>query len=191
VEYKFTLPAHWNGMEVTVILNGLEPADGKLTGGSGNTYTYKPAAGGAQTLTLRTIDLEEKECTITLKDDGYNDETDRIDQRGAIVIPAGNLRTSTDVSEYVPLYLYSTNPGTSQNPTSLASITEITRTGSYGNRVYSNTNAIQVAGVSLDDTIYVRYVRTNNWGNTYYVASFKLSDAVKEQVTLNFQRVYN
>jgi hypothetical protein len=86
VEYKFTLPAHWNGMEVTVILNGLEPDDSKLTGGSGNTYIYKPAAGGAQTLTLRTINLEEKECTITLKADGYNDETDKIDQIGAITI---------------------------------------------------------------------------------------------------------
>ena len=107
------------------------------------------------------------------------------------VIPAGNLRTSTDVREYTPLYIYSTNPGTNTNLTALASINEITRGGTTGNRVYYNTNDVQISGVSPDDTLYIRYSYSQYGTTRYYVASFKLSDAVNGQVTLNFMRVYN
>ena len=139
---------------------------------------------------LPTIPDESQECTITLQAPGYKTLTSKIS--ATQTIPAGNLRTSTDIREYTPLYIYPTNPGTNTNLTALASINAITRGGTSGNRVYYNTNDVQISGVSPDDTLYIRYsIVYNQYYTIYYVASFKLSDAVNGQVTLNFEMVWN
>ena len=176
VEYKFTLPAYWNGMEVTVILNGLEPADAKLTGGSGNTYTYKPAAGGAQTLTLRTINLEEKECSITLKADGYNDETDKIDQRGSIVIPAGGLTATLQTSYFAQTGTISIYSSNQYNNASLITTYNYTRE-EYRKAVNADEIILQVP-----DNVTTLYFRYNN----YYRGSVDVDDLLdgKAEVTL-------
>ena len=200
VSYTFFVPYYYEGMVIEVEMKGLAfnenklPADWENWRDLGNdvyAVQYKPS-GFLNAVTMNLItdisDISEP-CTITVQSAGYETETNMIS--ATQTIPAGNLRTSTDVREYTPLYIYSTNPGTNTNLTALASINAITRGGTSGNRVYYNTNAVQISGVSPDDTLYIRY-SYNQYGSTrYYVASFKLSDAVNGQVTLNFSRVYN
>ena len=203
VDYTLTIPqsGYYTGMVVTVKFNGLdfangEPTDGKWTDKGNGVYEYRPSSAGNTTLNLvSTVTIpssEERTNYITFSAKGFKEFKPEIKQRGVITIPAGNLRTSTDVREYTPLYIYSTNPGTSTNLTALVSINEITRGGTIGNRVYYNTNDVQISGVSPDDTLYIRYsIRYNQNYTIYYVASFKLSDAVNGQVTLNFEIVWN
>lgn len=200
VSYTFFVPYYYDDMVIEVELKGLKFNDSKLPADWDNwrdlgndvyAVQYKPS-GFLNQVTMNLItdisDISES-CTITVQSPGYYTETKSIS--ATQVIPAGNLRTSTDVREYTPLYIYSTNPGTNTNLTALASINAITRGGTGGNRVYYNTNAVQISGVSPDDTLYIRYSYRQNNTTRYYVASFKLSDAVNGQVTLNFTRVYN
>lgn len=201
VSYTFFVPYYYDGMVIEVEMKGLEFNNGKLPtdweenwrdlGNDVYAVQYKPS-GFLNAVTMNLVtDIEDisESCSITVQSAGYETETNTIS--GTQTIPAGNLRTSTDVREYTPLYIYSTNPGTNTNLTALASINAITRGGTSGNRVYYNTNDVQISGVSPDDTLYIRY-SYNQYGTTrYHVASFKLSDAVNGQVTLNFTRVYN
>jgi hypothetical protein len=200
VSYTFFVPYYYEGMVIEVEMQGLKFNEGKLPadwenwrdlGNDVYAVQYKPS-GFLNAVTMNLItdisDISEP-CTITVQSAGYETETDTIS--ATQVIPAGNLRTSTDVREYTPLYIYSTNPGTNTNLTALASINAITRGGTSGNRVYYNTNDVQISGVSPDDTLYIRYSYSQYGTTRYYVASFKLSDAVNGQVTLNFTRVYN
>lgn len=201
VSYTFYVPYYYDDMVIEVELKGLKFNDSKLPADWDNwrdlgndvyAVQYKPS-GFLNQVTMNLIteisDISES-CTITVQSPGYYTETKSIS--ATQVIPAGNLRTSTDVREYTPLYIYSTNPGTNTNLTALASINAITRGGTPGNRVYYNTNAVQISGVSPDDTLYIRYsISYNQYYTIYYVASFKLSDAVNGQVTLNFTPVYN
>ena len=201
VSYTFFVPYYYDDMVIEVELKGLKFNDSKLPedwdnwrdlGNDVYAVQYKPS-GFLNQVTMNLItdisDISEP-CTITVQSPGYYTETKSIS--ATQVIPAGNLRTSTDVREYTPLYIYSTNPGTNTNLTALASINAITRGGTPGNRVYYNTNDVQISGVSPDDTLYIRYsISYNQYYTIYYVASFKLSDAVNGQVTLNFTRVYN
>lgn len=200
VSYTFYVPYYYDDMVIEVELKGLKFNDSKLPADWDNwrdlgndvyAVQYKPS-GFLNQVTMNLItdisDISES-CTITVQSPGYYTETNSIS--ATQVIPAGNLRTSTDVREYTPLYIYSTNPGTNTNLTALASINAITRGGTGGNRVYYNTNDVQISGVSPDDTLYIRYSYRQGGTTRYYVASFKLSDAVNGQVTLNFTRVYN
>lgn len=200
VSYTFSVPYYYDDMVIEVELKGLKFNDSKLPADWDNwrdlgndvyAVQYKPS-GFLNQVTMNLIteisDISES-CTITVQSPGYYTETKSIS--ATQVIPAGNLRTSTDVTEYTPLYIYSTNPGTNTNLTALASINAITRGGTPGNRVYYNTNDVQISGVSPDDTLYIRYSYRQGGTTRYYVASFKLSDAVNGQVTLNFTRVYN
>ena len=200
VQYTFYVPYYYEGMVIEVEMKGLAFNDGKLPADWENwrdlgndlyAVQYKPSGYlNAVTMNLLTTisDISE-ECVITVQSKGYNTETDKISV--GVKIPAGNLRTTTDVRNYTPLNIYATNPGTNTNLTPLASISDITRGGTTGNRVYYNTNEVQVSGVSPDATLYVRYSYVQSGSTRYYVASFKLSDAVNGQVTLNFSRVYN
>ena len=82
--------------------------------------------------------------------------------------------------------IYTSDPGSNTNVTPVISIEEIERYGNSNNRRYYNKNDIELTGVSMEDTIYIRYsVRYNNW-NTYYVTSVKVQNAVNGQVTLTF-----
>lgn len=201
VSYTFFVPYYYEGMVIEVEMKGLTFNEGKLPadwenwrdlGNDVYAVQYKPS-GFLNAVTMNLItdisDISEP-CIITVQSAGYETEIDTIS--ATQVIPAGNLRTSTDVREYTPLYIYSTNPGTNTNLTALASINAITRGGTSGNRVYYNTNDVQISGVSPDDTLYIRYsISYNQYYTIYYVASFKLSDAVNGQVTLNFEMVRN
>lgn len=187
VEYKFTLPAHWNGMEVTVILNGLEPADGKLTGGSGNTYTYKPAAGGAQTLTLRTINLEEKECTITLKADGYNDETDKIDQRGVQTVTINNRTISGTLSGTVDYSnsnrTFSVTITTGDKSTTASG--NISRNWQFSGYTYSYSFVIDNWTVEYEKPTQIVNVRLRYRNNSqnYYSGTCTVQDLIDGNIT--------
>ena len=202
VSYTFYVPYYYDGMVIEVELKGLKFNDSKLPADWDNwrdlgndvyAVQYKPS-GYLNEVTMNLItdisDISES-CTITVQSPGYYTETDSIS--ATQVIPAGNLRAPSDqdLRDYTPWEIYTTNPGTNTNVTPIASITQITRTGGYGNRVYYNTNDVQISGVSPDDTLYIRYSYRQNNTTRYYVASFKLSDAVNGQVTLNFTRVYN
>ncbi len=201
VNYNFSLPSYTDGMTVKVTLNGLVPSgDNRFVHVSGNAaygdavYTYTPTAGGSQTITLETVDTNEKQCSIKLEAEGYHTETDTILQTGTITIAAGNLRMSSEIDfRNYEVSIFTSNPGTSTNVTPIKSFTGITRTGNTNNRTYYNNNEIQLTGtgVSLEDTIYLRFVYRQNSQNRYYVASVKVSDAVNGQVNLTFNRVYN
>lgn len=202
ISYTFFVPYYYDDMVIEVELKGLKFNDSKLPADWDNwrdlgndvyAVQYKPS-GFLNQVTMNLItdisDISES-CTITVQSPGYYTETKSIS--ATQVIPAGNLRAPSDqnLTNYT-WYIYTTNPGTNTNVTPIASITQITRTGSNNNRVYYNTNAVQISGVSPDDTLYIRYsYRQNNGTTRYYVASFKLSDAVNGQVTLNFTRVNN
>ena len=198
VSYTFYVPYYYEGMVIEIEMKGLKFDEGALPDDWENwrylnndiyAVQYKPT-GLLNQVTINLVtdipDIQES-CSVTVQSKGYETETNSIS--AAQIIPAGNLRTTTDVREY-DLYLYSTDPGTSQNVTPLAEITEITSYGSWGNIVYYNKNDIQVSGVSPDSTIYVRYKIDNNYFDMYSIASFKLSDAVNGQVTLNFEYVW-
>ena len=204
ITYTFHVPYHYDGIVVEVEMRGLEidMREDKLPENWDNWRELGNGVYGVQYIPdptnyldkvevnlLPTILDASQECTITLQAPGYKTLTSKIS--ATQTIPAGNLRTSTDIRDYTPLYIYSTNPGTNTNLTALASINAITRGGTSGNRVYYNTNDVQISGVSPDDTLYIRYSYSQYGTTRYYVASFKLSDAVNGQVTLNFTRVYN
>ena len=201
VIYKFEIPTYIKGMDITATFEGFTPdpsnkSNNKWIEKTNGVWQYTPSEDETEvSIILNYSDLpssvNQKDYSITLNADGYEEYVSEIQQRDVITIPAGNLRTSTDIRKYTPLYIYSTNPGTNTNLTALASINAITRGGTIGNRVYYNTNAVQISGVSPDDTLYIRYSYSQYGTTRYYVASFKLSDAVNGQVTLNFTRVYN
>ena len=200
VSYTFYVPYYYDDMVIEVELKGLKFNDSKLPADWDNwrdlgndvyAVQYKPS-GFLNQVTMNLItdisDISES-CTITVQSPGYYTETKSIS--ATQVIPAGNLRapSNQDIRNYT-WYIYTTNPGTNTNVTPIASITQISRTGTNNNnRVYYNTNAVQISGVSPDDTLYIRYSYRQGGTTRYYVASFKLSDAVNGQVTLNFTQV--
>ena len=204
ITYTFHVPYHYDGIVVEVEMRGLEidKREDKLPENWDNWRVLGNGVYGVQYIPdptnyldkvevnlLPTILDASQECTITLQAPGYKTLTSKIS--ATQTIPAGNLRTpsTTDLRNYT-WYIYTTNPGNNTNATPLVSINQISRTGSSGNRTYYNTNDVQISGVSPDDTLYIRYsIVYNQYYTIYYVASFKLSDAVNGQVTLNFQSV--
>lgn len=195
VDYTFNLPTYTEGMTVTMTIVGLEPTanDSRFTKVSGNAYsgavyTYTPTAGGSQTITLATVDTTEKECSIKLEAEGYATETDAIWQIGTIVIPAGHLQLPADDYEY---FIYASDPGTNNNVTAIASFDDIDSSWDRG-YVYTNASDIELNGVSMDSTIYIRYNSRALNNPRYYMASVKVSDAVAGQVDLSdsFDRQY-
>ena len=199
VSYTFYVPYYYDDMVIEVELKGLKFNDSKLPADWDNwrdlgndvyAVQYKPS-GFLNQVTMNLItdisDISES-CTITVQSPGYYTETNSIS--ATQVIPTGHLRapSNQDLRNYT-WYIYTTNPGTNTNVTPIASITQITRTGSNNNRVYYNANDVQISGVSPDDTLYIRYSYRQGGTTRYYVASFKLSDAVNGQVTLNFTQV--
>ena len=202
VSYTFFVPYYYEGMVIEVELKGLKFNENALPDDWENwrylnndiyAVQYKPSGFLNQvTINLVTDIADIKEpCSVTVQSRGYETETNSIS--ATQTIPAGNLRTpsTNDLRNYT-WYIYTTNPGNNTNATPLVSINQISRTGTSGNRTYYNTNDVQISGVSPDDTLYVRYsIVYNQYYTIYYVASFKLSDAVNGQVTLNFQQVYN
>lgn len=83
VNYNFTLPAYYDGMEINVTLDGLAPADDETRleapadGRSAiKSYIFRPTGAGAQTLKLKTQNKEESICYVTLEAENYYYETE-------------------------------------------------------------------------------------------------------------------
>jgi hypothetical protein len=83
VNYNFTIPAYYDGMEVNVTLDGLAPADDETrlkTPADGRSaiksYIFRPTGAGAQTLKLKTQNKEESICYVTLEAENYYYETE-------------------------------------------------------------------------------------------------------------------
>ena len=83
VNYNFTLPAYYDGMEVNVTLDGLAPADDETRleapadGRSAiKSYIFRPTGAGVQTLKLKTQNKEESICYVTLEAENYYYETE-------------------------------------------------------------------------------------------------------------------
>ena len=82
VNYNFTLPVYYDGMEINVTLDGLAPADDETRleapaeGRSAiKSYVFRPTGAGVQTLKLKTQNKEESTCYITLEAEEYYYET--------------------------------------------------------------------------------------------------------------------
>ena len=83
VNYNFTIPAYYDGMEVNVTLDGLAPADDETRleapadGRSAiKSYVFRPTGAGAQTLKLKTQNKEESICYVTIEAENYYYETE-------------------------------------------------------------------------------------------------------------------
>ena len=83
VNYNFTIPAYYDGMEVNVTLDGLAPADDETRleapadGRSAiKSYIFRPTGAGAQTLKLKTQNKEESICYVTIEAENYYYETE-------------------------------------------------------------------------------------------------------------------
>lgn len=83
VNYNFTIPAYYDGMEINVTLDGLAPADDETRleapadGRSAiKSYIFRPTGAGAQTLKLKTQNKEESICYVTLEAENYYYETE-------------------------------------------------------------------------------------------------------------------
>lgn len=83
VNYNFTIPAYYEGMEVNVTLDGLAPADDETRleapadGRSAiKSYVFRPTDDRVQTLKLKTQNKEESICYVTLEAEKYYYETE-------------------------------------------------------------------------------------------------------------------
>ncbi len=83
VQYNFTVPTYYAGMEINVTLDGLAPADDETRleapaeGRSAiKSYIFRPTGAGAQTLKLKTQNKEESVCYVTLEAENYYYETE-------------------------------------------------------------------------------------------------------------------
>ena len=196
VEYIFTpQDGFTTGMVVNVEFYGLEFANGEpnnqWTDKGNGKWEYRPTTSGETRITLKTTESGTRTNYVTLSAAGFNTLSSKIEQKNKIVIKAGNLGFSSqnDLRNY-NLEIYTSDPGSNTNVTPVISIEEIERSGNSNNRRYYNKNDIELTGVSMEDTIYIRYsVRYNNW-NIYYVTSVKVQNAVNGQVTLTFTMVY-
>lgn len=111
VQYNFTVPTYYAGMEINVTLDGLAPADDETRlespadGRSAiKSYVFKPTATGTYTLKLKTANKDESTCSLTLEAEKYYYETVRstINQTAAkyafqslTTNPSGSVRYGT------------------------------------------------------------------------------------------------
>lgn len=195
VEYIFTIPQDGfiTGMVVNVEFDGLEFANGtpdQWTDKGNGKWEYRPTTSGETQITLKTTESGTRTNAVILSAAGFNTLRSEIEQNDTVVIPSGHLIFPNDDYTY---YVYKSNPGTNATTQSIATIDNITSqtTGQGPNRktIYYNTNDIELTGVSLNDTIYIRYSRQG--GTTrYYVASVIVNDAKNGEQTLQFNRIY-
>ena len=82
VQYNFTVPTFYAGMEINVTLDGLAPADDETRLESPSdgrsaikSYVFKPTGTGTYTLKLQTTNKDESTCSLTLESEKYYYET--------------------------------------------------------------------------------------------------------------------
>lgn len=111
VQYSFTIPTYYTGMEVNVTLDGLAPADDETSleapadGRSAiKSYVFRPTGTGTYTLKLQTTNKDESTCSLTLEAEKYYYETvtSTIEQTAAkyaflslTTNPSGSVRYGT------------------------------------------------------------------------------------------------
>ena len=196
VEYIFTpQDGFTTGMVVNVEFYGLEFAKGEpnnqWTDKGNGKWEYRPTTSGETRITLKTTESGTRTNYVTLSSAGFNTLRSEIEQNVTVVIPSGHLIFPNDDYTY---YVYKSNPGTNATTQSIATIDNITSqtTGQGPNRktIYYNTNDIELTGVSLNDTIYIRYSYRQGVTTRYYVASVIVNDAKNGEQTLQFNRIY-
>ena len=183
VEFTFNMTELPRQGYVKVTLVGLVPdADDNLIPLGGNTYSYNPTNDGEQKFYLKTT-IDSGTASVTLE--AYRFETAMSELSSSYTIPARHIQVGNVNYE---VYLYASDPGTSNSE---QSITHFTPSGS-GNDRYNNT-AIEIPAIiaDVDDTIYFRYSYTNYGSTRYYIATAKLSDLLNGEVELNFVRRRN
>lgn len=198
VTYTFGIPTsgYTAGMVVTVKFDGLAfpgntVPDSQWTTKGNGVYEYRPTAAGNTTITLTSTENGKRTNSVTLSAPGFKDMVSQIQQRNAIVIEAGKLKTTlsgfgnTSFNERGSISIYTTSDYTG-DPIETYSYT---RAGSSGtnSRTATNTEDIELTGVTEDVTLYLRY----DGGYWNYDGSFRLSDATDNDgasVTLNWSR---
>ena len=108
VEFTFTVPVHYDNMEVNVTLDGLLPADDDPNGlrevegrSAIKTFAFKPEAGkDTYTLKLKTINKEACVCSLTLEAEKYYYETEtlNIEQKVQTSVTYSGTINVTDVN---------------------------------------------------------------------------------------------
>ena len=190
VQYTFYVPYYYEGMLIEVEMKGLKFNDGKLPadwenwrdlGNDVYAVQYMPSGYlNAVTMNLvTTITDISQECVITVQAKGYKKETDKIS--ASITIPAGKLKTTLPSS------------GNNWNSPTFASGGTITMymsngtqiatysyTTSNSSRTATNTNDIQLTGITGTTSVYVTY-SVNSWmggTTTYRSENFTINEAV-------------
>ena len=198
VQYTFYVPYYYEGMVIEVEMKGLAFNEGKLPADWENwrelgndiyAVQYKPSGYlNAVTMNLvTTITDISQECVITVQAKGYKKETDKIS--ASITIPAGKLVTTLPSSYWnSPTFA---NGGTiTMYKSDGTQIATYSYTRSNSNRTATNTNDIQLTGITGTTSVYVTYRVTNSYGGgttTYKSENFTINDAVAG-VSLNMSQ---
>ena len=190
VQYKFVVPYYYDGMVIEVEMKGLKFNDGKLPadwenwrdlGNDVYAVQYMPSGLlNAVTINLvTTITDISQECVITVQSKGYKKETDKIS--ASITIPARKLvmtLPSSGNNWYSPTFA---SGGTiTMYKSDGTQIATYSYTTSNSSRTATNTNDIQLTGITGTTSVYVTY-SVNSWmggTNTYKSENFTINDAV-------------
>jgi len=176
---------------VIVSLSGLEPANNetRLTLIGGNRYSFNPSETSTTLQLITTTGMEGDNPKVTLEALGF--ETASAEATCILSIPKNNMKVGNNSNisnggQGSTFNLYSSNPGTLNNPSGYIANFRAKRNA-------SNSNAIELtkehyrAIVNNGGYVYVRF----SSGRNYYVAEVKLDDLLKDGgTTLTFERVY-
>lgn len=188
VEFSFNMSKAPSN-DVFVTLTNLVPADDKLTPVDANTGKYKfktrPTGTSASIMLKNTVSQAGTVGTVKLSSLYFNDATASISMR--YIIPGVNIDLSdADIpNSNTTFTLYTSDPGSSRNPS-----------GSFGTFNASRNGSVNDIEISSDvyETIqnkggifYVRFRTWNNYSYIYYVAEVKLKDLLEGQVTFDFK----
>ncbi len=194
VDYEFSIPDYTDGMEVTITMVGLEPADGNtgLTSYGNGKYTYKPTSAGSKTLHLKTTAAGQNTCSITLEAYGYETETKEIKQQDI---------SRVEIDQLVITFLW--NHGNAQDTDSFKeddfNITiskgtinigslKATRTGSNRNYTYTVTmNNVIIEGAEANSDIRISYIKQGGGSSTYTYSATTNVETLAKNKTLKLE----
>ena len=182
VIFAFSIPASgsYDGMVVTIKLDGLdfpdgEPTDGKWTDLGNGEYKYRPSAAGEVVMNLVSTEGGKKTDSVTLSATGFRTQKSEIDQSSPIVIKAGKLVATTYMGSFSSSGQMSLYTSSDYSGTPLVTYS-YTASGS-NNRTATNTQDITLSGVSENSVLYI-LTEISAFGGTYELkGSFIVSDA--------------
>ena len=162
VQYSFTVPTYYAGMEINVTLDGLAPADDETRlespadGRSAiKSYVFKPTAAGTYTLKLKTANKDESTCSLTLEAEKYYYETvtSTIEQTAAkyafeslTTNPAGSVRYGTERTVSITFVLDGTDNNIRNKPVyiNLVGLENNEGKTSFTHAVANNTRTVTI-----------------------------------------------